>query len=182
MKAPAAVPTITKHKRQSTVRLSQGLRSQSGQSLVEVALLAPLLLAVLVGTIEYGRFEYLSILVGNAARAGAAYGAQSLPQSVDTIGIQAASNNDFQNNGQSTGTLTVSGGNGGAYTSCGCDSGGSLTSAACTGGTAGTCAPGHWVVMVSVQASAQFSPIFNFPGISKSITVTRTVTLRVVQG
>ena len=76
------------------------LRSQSGQSLVEVALLTPILLAFLIGGIELGRYAYLSILVGNAARAGAAYGAQSLPQSVDTTDIQTAADNDFQNNGR----------------------------------------------------------------------------------
>jgi Flp pilus assembly protein TadG len=151
------------------------LRSQSGQSLVEVALLAPVLLALLVGIIEFGRYAYLSILVANAARAGAAYGAQSLPQSVDTAGIQAAANNDFQN-GQSLTGLTVT-----FSTSCGCDNGGTLTSAACTGGTAGTCASGHWVVAVSVQAKATFNSLFGFPGIPKSITVTKNAAMRVDQ-
>lgn len=49
-----------------------------------MALLTPLLLTLLIGIIELGRYAYLSILVGNAARAGAAYGAQSLAQSSDT--------------------------------------------------------------------------------------------------
>jgi Flp pilus assembly protein TadG len=62
------------------------LRSQRGQSLIEVALLTPLLLSLMVGTIEMGRYAYLSILVGNAARAGAAYGSQSLALSVDASG------------------------------------------------------------------------------------------------
>ena len=50
-------------------------------------LITPLLLLLLIGVIEFGRFAYLGILVGNAARAGAAYGAQSLAQSADTAGI-----------------------------------------------------------------------------------------------
>ena len=57
-----------------------------------------------------GRYAYLSILVGNAARAGTAYGAQSLAQSVDATGIQTAATNDFQNNGPNSAVLTVSGG------------------------------------------------------------------------
>jgi Flp pilus assembly protein TadG len=158
-------------------------RSERGQTLVEVVLLTPLLLALLVGTIEMGRYAYLSILVGNAARAGAAYGAQSLPQSVDVTGIQTAADNDFQNNGPGTGTLTISGGGpGGAYTSCGCDSGGTVTSAACSPGvnpSAGTCASGHWVVMVSVTAVGTFNSLFSYPGIPTSITVTQTATMRV---
>ena len=159
------------------------MRSERGQSLVEVALLTPLLLALLAGTIEMGRYAYLSILVGNAARAGAAYGAQSLPQSVDVTGIQTAADNDFQNNGPGTGTLTISGGGpSGSYTSCGCDSGGTITAATCSTSVnpnAGTCASGHWVVMVSVKAVGKFNSLFKYPGIPQSITVTETATMRV---
>jgi Flp pilus assembly protein TadG len=155
------------------------LRSQSGQSLVEMALLTPILLALLIGGIELGRYAYLSILVGNAARAGAAYGAQSLPQSVDTTDIQTAADNDFQNNGQNINKLTVT-----STTSCGCDNGGTVTSASCsvTGNpSAGTCAAGHWVVMVQVTASGTFNSIFSYPGIPSSISVSRTSTMRVAQ-
>jgi Flp pilus assembly protein TadG len=153
------------------------LRSQSGQSLVELALLTPLLLLLLIGTVEMGRYAYIDILVANAARAGAAYGALSLPQSVDTKGIQTAAYNDFQNNGLTTSSLTVN-----SSTACGCDSGGTTTLAvACTGGTAGTCGTGHWVVMVSVTASGTFNSLFKFPGIPKSLAMTHTATMRVVQ-
>ena len=155
------------------------LCSQSGQSLVEVALLTPLLLALLIGGIELGRYAYLSILVGNAARAGAAYGAQSLPQSVDTADIQTAADNDFKNNGQNVNTLTVT-----STTSCGCDSGGTTTSAVCSttsNPSAGTCVTGHWVVMVSVTASGTYNSLFSYPGIPSSISVSKTSTMRVVQ-
>jgi Flp pilus assembly protein TadG len=158
------------------------LRSQRGQSLIEVALLTPLLLSLMVGSIEMGRYAYLSILVGNAARAGAAYGAESLAQSVDSTGIQTAATNDFQNNGPSSAVLTVSGGNGGSYVSCGCDSGGTITAATCSSNVnpnAGICATGHWVVMVSVQASAKFNSLFKYPGIPASLTITQTATMRV---
>jgi Flp pilus assembly protein TadG len=156
------------------------LLSPSGQSLLEVALLTPMLLALLLGAIELGRYAYISILVGNAARAGAAYGAQNLVLSVDTTGIQTAAENDFQNNGQNTSNLLVS-----STTSCGCDSNGTVTPASscstATDGAAGTCASGHWVVMVSVTASGTFNSLFNYPGIPKSLTVSNTATLRVAQ-
>ena len=160
------------------------LRSQRGQALLEVALVTPLLLALLVGTIELGRFAYIGILVGNAARAGAAYGAQSLAQSVCAppapCGIQTAADNDYQNNGQLVSGLTVT-----ATNSCGCDSGGTITSAGCnttSNPTAGTCTGnGVWVVMVSVTASGTFTPLFTYPGISKSITISRTSIMRVAQ-
>src|SRR5580692_4436956 len=162
------------------------LVSPSGQSLLEVALLTPMLLALLLGSIEMGRYAYISILVGNAARAGAAYGAQNLAQSVDTAGIQTAADNDFQNNGQNTGNLSVS-----SSTSCGCDSNGTITGDACSttaNPTAGICgtstnptASGHWVVMVSVTASGTFNALFNYPGIPRPLTVSNTATLRVAQ-
>ena len=161
------------------------LHSLSGQSLLEVALLLPILLAMLLGVIEMGRFAYISILVGSAARAGAAYGAQNLELSVDTAGIQAAADNDFQNNGQNVGALTVT-----SSISCACDSNGSISGAACstiTNPNAGSCNsgnpnnPGNWVVMVSVTASGTFNSLFNYPGIPKTLTVLNTATLRVPQ-
>jgi Flp pilus assembly protein TadG len=165
--------------RRHTARVRGILRSQSGQSLVEVALLTPILLALLVGGIELGRYAYISILVGNAARSGAAYGAQSLPQSVDTADIQTAADNDFQNNGQNVSALAVT-----SSTSCGCDDAGTLTSASCSvtaNSSAGTCAAGHWVVMVSVTASGTFHSLFSYPGIPTTLTVSKTATLRVAQ-
>ena len=154
-------------------------RSESGQSLLELALATPLLLVMVLGVIELGSYAYIAILVGNAARAGAAYGSQSLPQSVDRTGIQAAAENDFQNNGQNVSSLTVT-----SSTSCGCDSAGTITGAGCTtdvNPTAGTCTSGHWVVMVAVTASGTFNALFNFPGIPTSLSVSRTSTMRVAQ-
>jgi len=174
-KMPLASTSTMRHGR---VPRSLGmLRSQSGQSLVELALLTPLLLLLLVGTVEMGRYAYISVLVANAARAGAAYGAQSLPQSVDTLGIQAAAQSDFQNNGLATSSLSVT-----SSTTCGCDSSGTFTAATgCTGTGAGTCASGHWVVMVSVTASGTFNSMFSFSGIPQSLALSHTAQMRVAQ-
>jgi Flp pilus assembly protein TadG len=152
--------------------------SQRGQTILELALLLPMLLLLLLGVIELGRYAFISILVGNAARAGAAYGAESLVSSVDAVGIAAAADNDFQNNGQDVNNLMVT-----SFPSCGCDSAGTITAVAgCTTASnpnAAICATGHWVVMVSVTASGTFNSIFNYPGIPKSITLSKTATLRV---
>jgi Flp pilus assembly protein TadG len=165
------------------------LKSSSGQSLLEVALLTPMLLALLLGAIELGRYAYMSILVGNAARAGAAYGAQSLALSIDVAGIATAADNDFQNNGQNISTLVVS-----SSTSCGCDTGGSppiptVTNLCSTqsnpglGSAIASCSSptSHWVIMVSVTASGTFNSLFNYPGIPSPIIVSNTATLRVAQ-
>jgi Flp pilus assembly protein TadG len=153
--------------------------SGSGQTVLELALLTPVLLVMVLGVIEMGRYAYIGILVGNAAHAGALYGAQGLAQSGDATGIQTAADNDFQNNGQATGTLTVS-----SSTSCGCDNGGTITGAGCSttvNPSAGTCAAGHWVVMVSVTASGTFHSLFKYPAIPSSLSISRTSVMRVNQ-
>jgi Flp pilus assembly protein TadG len=169
---------------------SRILRSPSGQSLLEVALLTPILLTLLLGAIEMGRYAYISILVASAARAGATYGAQNLARSADTPGINMAAYNDFQNNGQNMSMLMVN-----SSTSCGCDNGSSLPTLTnltnqCSAqsdpsidDTISTCsnAKGHWVVMVSVTAFGTFRPLFNYPGIPNPLTVSNTATLRVAQ-
>jgi Flp pilus assembly protein TadG len=156
---------------------------QRGQALVELAFVLPMLLVLVLGVIEVGRYAYIAILVGNAARAATAYGAQSLPQSADTNGITAAAVADFQSNGQDPTLLKVPAAN--QATSCGCDNGGTVTSFNCDPkvyAAAGTCpAGGHWVVTLSVTANGTFGSLFNYPGIPSSITVSRASSMRVAQ-
>jgi Flp pilus assembly protein TadG len=159
-------------------------RSENAQSLIELALLTPLLLVLLIGLAEMGRYAYFGILVGNAARAGAAFAAQNLADSVDTADINTAAQNDCQN----CASLSTAGLNIISSASCGCDNGGTTTASACSGGTAGTCAAGHWVVTVTVTASGTFKPMFTYPagglfgflGIP-SLTFSSTATQRVAQ-
>ena len=95
--------------------------SQSGQSLVELALITPLLLVVILGIIEMGRYAYLSILVGNAAETGAEFAAQNLNNAGQISGttpyVQDAALLDFQN-GTSLSGLVVT-----PTYACYCDSG-----------------------------------------------------------
>jgi len=142
-----------------------------------------MLLLLLLGVIEIGRYAYIAILIGNAAHAGAFYGAQSHLQSIDTPGIAKAADYDFAGsgttgtNGQAVGTLTIT-----SNVSCGCDSGGTTTSAGCTtttNPTAGSCTTGNWVVVVNVTASGTFNALFNYPGIPSSIALSRTASLPV---
>jgi Flp pilus assembly protein TadG len=146
--------------------------SESGQSLLEFALLLPILLLLGLGVIEMGRFAYIGILVGNAARAGASWGAQNHTTAADTNnGIETAADNDFQNNGPSLGSLNVS-----HSVICGCDNGGTITTVTCTT----VCPVGaHLVDSLSVTTSGTFGAIFNYPGIPTSITITRTATQRI---
>jgi Flp pilus assembly protein TadG len=162
------------------------MRRQSGQALTEFAFVLPFILLLLLGVIEMGRYAYISILIGNAARAGAAYAAQNPSTSTDTTGITNAADYDFAGatsgttalNGQSSSALTVT-----SSTTCGCDSAGTFTAAIgcsyATNPSAGTCASGSWVIMVSVTASGTFNALFNYPGIPSSLTISRTAELRV---
>ena len=154
-----------------------GLRSQSGQSLIELAFLLPVLLLLMLGVIELGRYAYLGILVGNAARAGAAYGAQTSFTAVDTTGIQAAAQQDARSNGLSV-TLQS------ATPVCQCDSNGSIS--AISGGCASTsnpiCPVGHEVVSLQVTVQGTFNSMFNGAfGVPKTTTMSRTAIMRIGQ-
>ncbi|HUX44803.1 MAG TPA: TadE/TadG family type IV pilus assembly protein [Terracidiphilus sp.] len=78
-------------RRMSSFRL---VKSERGQSLIELALVLPLLLTILLGTTELGRMAYAAIEVSDAAGAGALYGSQNLFTASDTSGMQQASTND----------------------------------------------------------------------------------------
>lgn len=163
---------------------------QSGQALIELAIALPVLLALAIGLIDIGRYAYVAILIGNAARAGAAYGSQGNSQSVDNTGITNAADYDFAgatsgnttNNGQLVSALTVS-----SSVACGCDSAGTITSYSCnsvTNPNAGNCTAlgspsGNWVVVVSVTASGSFNALFNYPGIPSPLAISRTASMRV---
>ena len=158
---------------------------QSGQALVELAFILPILLLLALGVIELGRYSYISILVGNAARAGAAYGAQSISKSlINNPDIVTAAKLDFaggttagtsNSNGLDESMLTVT-----SFPTCGCDVGGTISS-----DTAGNCTPssppacsGHWVVTIHVTATGNFTGLFNYPGIPSPLTITRSAAMR----
>jgi Flp pilus assembly protein TadG len=141
---------------------------ERGQSLVELAFVVPLLLLLLIGIIEIGRFAFYSIVVSNAARAGAQYGAQSLATAADTAGIATAAKND----GQGGTGLTVT-----SNQLCGCS--GATLSGACP---ATLCVlPNHALVYVRVQVVGAFPSLFHYPGLPASINVTSVEEMRVAQ-
>ena len=134
---------------------------RSGQTVVELALLLPLLLLLMVGVIEIGRYAYFDILVSNAARAGAQYGAQSLIQAADVNGITTAAQNDGLN------TMAIT-----AIQQCGC-----------AAGALGACPSGavcpQPLTYVKVTATDTYNSLFNYPGIPRQLTLSSTVTMRV---
>src|SRR5215469_15033121 len=159
---------------------------QRGQALMEFAILLPFMLVLALGLIEVGRYAYISILVGNAARAGAAYGARGLLQAGDQTGISTAAYNDFagtattgsgNTNGLDPSTLTVS-----SFDTCGCDIGGTVsveTQALCNpapGSSPPGCS-GHWIITVHVTAGGTYQSLFHYPGIPSSLAVSDTASV-----
>ena len=156
--------------RSSTPRPRARFGLQSGQSLVELALVLPILLLLLVGIIEIGRFSYYSILVSNAARAGAQYGAQNLIAAADANGMETAAKND----GENVGPLNVT-----AIRTCGCTGTAATLGGACP---APACAlPDHALVYVEVTATGTFNSLFNYPGLPAAIALSSTEKMRVAQ-
>jgi len=90
-------------------------RKQSGQELVEFAIVLPLLLLVVFGVLDLGRIFHSAITITNAAREGARYG---MTHSDDVTGIVNATLNEAQNSGIDLSTSIID-------VSCpmGCDSG-----------------------------------------------------------
>jgi Flp pilus assembly protein TadG len=164
-------------------------RSDRGQSLIELALLTPVLLILVVGLVEMGRYTSMSIQVSNAARAGAQYGAQNLAKAADANGIRCAAENESLSGGTAPAcpssnplglAVTFPAG---PTTVCGCDNGGTIsTMATCTS----SCGQ-HVVVSVQVTAQGTFNPLFSYARplfgflTIPAITVTDTATERVAQ-
>ena len=134
--------------------------------------MTPLVLLLLLGAVELGRYAYFSILVGNAARAGVAYGAQNVYTAAPTndTAITAAVCNDY--NGQNTCSLSVS-----KNYLCQCDNGGTISSA--INCDTGSCPSGQQkVVALQVTAQGTYQPLFRYTRIN-AITVSSTATLRI---
>lgn len=57
----------------SDLKLKPKNKRSKGQSIVEMALLLPLLLVLIIGALEFGRLFFTHIVITNAAREGAFY-------------------------------------------------------------------------------------------------------------
>jgi hypothetical protein len=69
-----------------------------GQSMLEFALVLPLLLLVLVGVFDLGRALFVVITINNSAREGARYGTLHFDETVDT-NLKLAAVNEAVNSG-----------------------------------------------------------------------------------
>ena len=138
-----------------TSMFRMALANEEGSSLVEVALVLPIMLLLLVGSVDFGRAYYAEMEVSSAASAGAIYGVQ---QPADTAGMKAAA---VLSAGDVTG-LSATG-----STGCECSDG---TSASPNCAATPTCSA-NVVNYVQVTTSVTFTPTLRYPGIPATISL-----------
>ena len=128
-------------------------------------MVSPLLLLLVFGAGDFGRVMYYGITLENAARAGAAFGAQSTGHLTDSTNIRTAAQQEAQN----IGSITVT-----SSRVCECPAG---TAVSCgTNSCAGYGAP---LAFVEVTATTTFTPLTGaFPGIPASTLLSRTAKVR----
>ncbi len=152
-------------------------RAEGGASLVEFAAVLPLLLLMVLGTIDFGRLAYMYIEVHNAARAGAAYGAQNHITASNNTGMQTAATNDASDLPATSPTSFTAT----ASHFCVCSNANSQASSphvACTS----FCAAGDQLVeYVELDTQANYQPWIPWPGAPTSTTVRATVQLEAAQ-
>jgi Flp pilus assembly protein TadG len=145
---------------------------------VELALTLPILITVLLGTIDFARVFYTAIELTNAARAGAQYGAMSLGASEDLSGMRTAATNAVN--------LTGVAADASRLCQCVTDDGLTFSSTSpsannCDAAPATSCpvAGTHRIVTVTVVTSKTFAMIGKMSGIPGSLPLSRTATMRV---
>ena len=142
-----------------------------GSVAIELALLAPIMAAILLGSIDIGSYIYEKMQLQSAARAGAQYAVQRGGNYSDTASITAAalaSSTDLDTGATVT---TVS--------FCACADGSETVVDASTG-CGGTCTGGESPALsVRVTVKNTFTPIFPYPGIPNPIVLTGVSSLRV---
>jgi Flp pilus assembly protein TadG len=150
------------------------LKEERGASLVEMAVVLPVLGLLLLGAIDFGRAYYLGIEVQSAAEAGALYGTQNL---TDIAGIESAATTDAPNVSGITATAT----NG-----CEC-SDGSLSTASPSPTTSTCPAPPactgslSLVSYVQVNTTATYTTLFHswlIPGLPATMTLKGSAKMR----
>lgn len=75
---------------------SRFLRSEDGAAFIEFAVAVPLLVLLLVGTIETGRYMAYAVRLGNAAHAGVQFAAMNYATGAHAADIADAACNDSQ--------------------------------------------------------------------------------------
>ncbi len=133
-----------------------------GAAVVEFAIIFPLLMLLVLGCVDFGRFAYHYIAVSNAARAGAGYGSMNTynPASPSTVAA-------WQTNTKQAAADELTGQTGFDATELGI----SLT----------TIDEGSGDLRIQVTATYPFRTLIPWPGIPSSVSLQRTVAMRKIR-
>jgi Flp pilus assembly protein TadG len=132
--------------------------------MVEFALTAPVLIFMVIGMIEMGRYETMAMMAAHAARAAVQYGGQTTFTAADKVGMTSAAVQDAAG-------LT----NWHVSPSYFCTNNGALVS--CSTGVPASSS----VYYVTVQVTGTFNSLLKYPGIPSSINLSETATMRVIR-
>lgn len=157
-------------------------RTDAGTAIVEMVVISPLLLFILIGLIEVGRYGDYAIRVGNAARAGVQFGAQNIANAGDNAQMQQVAINDSQL-GTYNSSTNQTGLSAAATSFCECappPSTAAGTQVSCT-----TVCPTHLVIYVQVATTGTLpAMLLNsqfLPPSLRVVTISRTAVMRVAQ-
>jgi len=134
-----------------------------GTATIEFAVMAPLILLLLAGVLDFSILLRTATCAANAARVGSEYGSRKSSAATDYSGMQTAA----VNSAPGVAGLTAS-----AARSCQCSGGGSVS---CTG----TCGAGSMQVYVQVTVQAPAHTIFDYSALSVPSGVTAQASMRV---
>jgi Flp pilus assembly protein TadG len=140
---------------------------EAGASIVEVALLTPVLILILFGMIDLGRFVFLGIELTSAARAGAQYGSLSQSNASNTSAITTAAQNDVPDllGAQYSFAVTTN------TSSCWCANLPGTVVACSTSYPYTSCLTSSQIVLLQVNTQATYSPWIPFPPFNKTFTI-----------
>jgi Flp pilus assembly protein TadG len=140
------------------------LRCEGGGAVVELALVTPILAALLLGALDFGRVFHYALAVTGAAHAGAQWGSTSLANSQNFSQMKTIAESHAPGLGVTATATSI----------CRCGSGTATPNPqACNSGCTGTLR-----VYASVTATRTFTTIVNYPGIPRTTAITRTAQLR----
>lgn len=142
-------------------------RGWAGQSMVELALMLPVLAILLLASLDFARMFNRSMAVTDAARAGAQWGAQNHASAANVLGMEQAACGSMTDLSCTPGTNTTA--------SSFCQCAGSTGTISCT--SPGTCT--NVQNFVTVTATSTFTTVIPYPGLPSSVPLSASVTMQV---
>ncbi len=153
--------------------------NETGQSLLEFALMLPVMILLMVGVADIGRAIFYSVTAANAATAGVEYGSQ------DTLHAQGQAGSTMKQAAVDDGNGFVKLADTTSAHGCRCDDG---TGLSCTNPipladcTTIVCGGQPVIECVQVTTHETFSPLFQWPGLPTSYTANGNAVMRVRPG